>query len=203
MSKPNTNAVVGELMAMQALVKAEATHSLAETMRRLKSLDMSDADFINAGHRLIESQGIMTEDGQVHRFQAPAQAPEPYRAPKSAGMRVAMTGQWEPRLVVKENAAGKSRDVWQVRGSGSNKYEFDFRHEIVATMVAAALNETNNFNDARVLRLRHLFEQETTILIEMRRAKNLVESGKAGAAASLKDLKSQLDGVRRLLGVKS
>ncbi len=206
MSKPNLGQIKGqisgEMASYNAQAQARANQTLAETMRRLKDFNLTEADYLNAGHQLIQTQGIMNEHGEVQRYQAPP-VQQSYQPPKSSGgMRHVMTGQWEPRLVVKESN-GKSREVWQVRGQGTNKYDFDFRHEIVAATVAAALNETNNIYDGRILRIKQLCEQETAILIEMRKTKTLLESGNKAAAGTMKGLKAELDKVRRVLGVKS
>lgn len=202
-SKLHPGQIAGEMLSYNAQAQAKATQTLAETMRRLKNLNLDDSDYLAAGAKLIETQGIMNDKGELQRWVAPpVQQQQAYRAPKSAGMRPAMTGNWEPRLVVKELSNGKTKEVWQVRGQGSEKYDFDFRHEVVAATVAAALNETNNKFDGRILRIKQLCEQETAILVEMRKTKTLLESGSKTAATDLKGLKAELDKVRRVLGVK-
>lgn len=191
-------AIVGQMFHED---KAKATQSLADTMRRLKAVTggvlITEEEMYNFG-------GFVDQHGQVHdRVVTAPTAPAPYRAPKSAGMRVAQVGEWKPVLVVKELANGKSKEVWQVRGPGVAKIDFDFRHEVVAATAAAAINETNNVNDNRVTRLMQLSTTETRLLSEARKAKTLMESGDKKASASLKELKGQLDQVRRVLGVKS
>lgn len=191
-------AIVGALYHQD---HAKATQSLAETMRRLKAVT---GGVLITEEEMYDFGGYVDQHGNVHnQVVTAANAPAPYRAPKSGGMRPAMVGEWRPVLVVKELAGGKSKEVWQVRGPGVAKIDFDFRHEIVAATAAAAINETNNVNDNRVTRLIQLSTQETRLLSEARKAKTLMESGDKKGAASLKDLKAQLAKVRAVLGVKS
>lgn len=200
MSRPvqDGKAIVGQMFHEDA---AKAKQSLADTMRKLKSITggtlVTEAELYDLG-------GRVDQFGQVYDHDVtPAAAPAPYRAPKAAGMRPAMVGNWKPQLVVKELANGKEKQVWQVRGPGNSKIDYDFRHEVVAATAAAAINETSNVYDNRVKRLMQLSDQETELLKEAHKAKTLMESGKPGAKASLTELKDKLAQVRRILGVKS
>jgi hypothetical protein len=76
-------------------------------------------------------------------------------------------GDWQLQTILKETRVGKEVERFRVTNAKTGqKFDYQFRHANAASMVAAALNESNNTNDPRVSRIIEWCNTEESIMME-------------------------------------
>lgn len=126
-----------------------------------------------------------------------------------SGTQAYAHGDWQPQAILKETALGKEVEMFRVVNSqNGKKVEYTFRHANVANLVAAALNESNNTNDPRVVQIIQWCNKESSIITETKKLISHYKSVDPGNTKRRGILKNQinekklmLDGVRSKLGV--
>lgn len=188
---------------MQADSKRQISEGLRKTRMALRVDEITMSDLMECtGEVAVEAaQGTyMQPENPLSRFieSAPAK--------KTPQMRPVAFGDWQPMAVLKEGRNGKETMVFKVRHTNGKLVEHSFRHEVVAKMVSALLNESNNVNDPRLGRIVELCNKEESVLTELRQNKRMYESTldakkKALFKNKFEENKLLLAGVRSKLGV--
>lgn len=115
------------------------------------------------------------------------------------------TGQWNVVQVLKESANGKETERWRIHGPNNFKYPNEYRHSIVASTVAAILNETGGrIDDPRLAKLENLVMQEKSLMREVRQHKDAFKTVPSGNVTKREILETKgREAVRKLKETRS
>ncbi len=151
-----------------------------------QAADKAAVELLQSGYMGEDDEAAQLAESMAGRPQAPA---EP-------------TWDWVAVKGVATLRSGKQVPVWTVEnkstGMGMNK---PFRIQAPAERVASVLNVTGNVNDPRVKQIHEDYEAYVGLTKQLRKAKQLHESGDANAARTGQKVAMQLRGVKQRLGI--
>ncbi len=143
-------------------------------------------DLMQAGYMGEDNEAAQLAESMAGRPQAPT---EP-------------TWDWQTVKAAATLRNGKQVPVWTVEnkstGMGMNK---PFRIQAPAERIASVLNVTGNVNDPRIRQIHEDYDLYVGLTKQLRKAKQLHESGDQNAARTGQKVAAQLRGVKQRLGI--
>lgn len=199
----NQNAQIS-VQQMQAESKRHISEGLRKTRMALRLDEITMSDLMECTNEVA----VDAAQGTYMNPQAAVSRVIENNAPRTSRqqMRPVAFGDWNSIPVLREGRNGKETMVYKVKHNNGKLVEHSFRHEVVAKMVSALLNESNNVNDPRLSRIIDLCNKEDSVMLELRQNKKMFETTldpkkKAALKNKFEENKLILAGVRSKLGV--
>lgn len=191
-----------KIIISQHSVKAEAVKAgKADLTEALSEIDaIMGGNIIDRTLRIAEGAAGRTAADAYQRPQSPVGV---YSQPDIS------VGDYMAQMVIKESANGKERVRFQIRTTdGRRATDTEYRHQSVARSVADILNETDDPNDRRIVKLDNLCERESELIAEVNKRRKMLKETPRGNTKKRNILKNfvdnaltEIEDIRSRLGV--